>query len=105
MPLEPAIQGAARQAEGFGRLAHIAAGTRQRFLNEDALHFFEAHALERRGAVPSPPPGGGPQRAPAALVPPREAHRPPEVVVEPPQRARPRGPPPPLQPLGARGRG
>src|SRR2546428_13610314 len=64
MPLQPAIQGAARQAEGFGRLAHIAAGTRQRFLNEDALHFFEAHALERRGAVPSPPPAASPRSRP-----------------------------------------
>src|SRR2546426_7101476 len=77
MPLEPAIQGAARQAEGFGRLAHIAAGTRQRFLNEDALHFFEAQALERRGAVPSPPPAGTPRPPPRFWPPPPRTPAPP----------------------------
>src|SRR5439155_18113384 len=51
MPFEPAVQRAAREAEGLRRVTHIAAGARERFLDQDALDFLQAHLIERTGTI------------------------------------------------------
>src|SRR5215207_7369397 len=44
--LHPAVEGAAAEAEGFGRLADVAAEAPERLLDEEALDLFEAHLFE-----------------------------------------------------------
>src|SRR5450432_1575182 len=48
VPLEPAIERAAAQAERIGGVADVAAETRQRLLDQQRLDIFEAHFLEPR---------------------------------------------------------
>src|SRR4029077_2750538 len=51
MPLEATIQRAARQPERLGGFTHVAARSRERFLDERPLDGLQAHLLERSGAV------------------------------------------------------
>src|SRR5439155_1302778 len=51
MPLEPPIEGAAREAESLGRIAHVPARAGERLVDEYALDFLEAHVVERATPV------------------------------------------------------
>src|SRR5580704_1350876 len=44
--LQPAIESAAAQAERFACMAHISAEAGERFLDQHALHIFDAHFVE-----------------------------------------------------------
>src|ERR1044071_1978229 len=44
--LHAAVEGAAAEAEGLGRLADVAAEAAERLLDEEALDLFEAHLFE-----------------------------------------------------------
>ena len=62
--LEPPVQRAAAEAERLGRVAHIASIARQRFLDEEAFHLFEAHLFELAGGFA----GGAQPEIPRGLV-------------------------------------
>src|SRR4051812_25308133 len=55
MSFQPPVQRAPGQPKRFGRLADVAAGTRQGFLNQHALDILEAHLVERTRAVSGAP--------------------------------------------------
>ena len=46
--LETSIKGAPAQAERLGRLARVSIVSRERFLDQERLHFLETHFLEAR---------------------------------------------------------
>src|SRR5262252_2696722 len=50
--LETAIESAAAQAQRFACMAHVAAKTRERFLNQHALHVFNAHFIQLYRGLP-----------------------------------------------------
>src|SRR6266849_69035 len=49
--LQPAVQGAAAETQGFGRLADVAIEARHRLLDEEAFDFLEAHVLDSRALI------------------------------------------------------
>src|ERR1700690_4006468 len=44
--LQAAIERAAAQAQGLARVAHVAAITRERFLDQDFFNIFQTHVVE-----------------------------------------------------------
>src|SRR2546423_15661804 len=55
MSFQPPVQRAPRQPKRLGRLADVAAGTRQGLLNQHTLDILEAHLVERTRAVSGAP--------------------------------------------------
>src|SRR5437867_8068361 len=53
MSFEPAIQRAAREAEGLRRIADVARCACKRLLNQNTLDVLQTHLVERRGGAPS----------------------------------------------------
>src|SRR6185369_8407638 len=50
--LQAAVQGAAREAQGLRRAAHVAVVARQRLLDEQALDLLQAHVVQAGGGAP-----------------------------------------------------
>ncbi len=67
--LQAPIERAAAQAQRFAGMADVAAVAGQRLLNQNALHFFDAHFLEREARLRAPGADRDRWRAPAALAP------------------------------------
>src|SRR4029079_87926 len=50
--LQSAVERTAAEAQGLGCLADVAVEPRHGFLDQEALHLFEAHVLDARCCVP-----------------------------------------------------
>src|SRR5580658_3961924 len=51
--LQAAVQSAAAEAQSIGGVAHVSIVARERFLDEEGLHFLDAHVFQARAAFAS----------------------------------------------------